>query len=93
MMNFIKRNVFLILLVATFSIGVVSVVATSEVKDSSVTYEKVFIDEGGTAFGAIRELNEEGVDVNELVYYFEKENEVDSAGHIETGFYYVPVLK
>ncbi len=93
MMNFIKKNVFSILLVVTVSVGTMSVIAKSEAEETKVTYDKVFIGEGGTAFGAISDLNEDGVDVNELLYFFEEQNGVDSAGYIETGFYYVPILK
>jgi hypothetical protein len=92
----LKKSVKRALLIAfaglAFSTTVGFVVAASGVNQSDVSYEKVFIGNGSSAYGEIEKRNP-NADVRDLVEFFEEENDIENAAYITEGFYYIPVVK
>lgn len=76
--------------------SVIGIVNSNVIDETEIRYEKVLIGHDGdasSAYGAIEMLNGMEVDKNDLLPFFEEKNKVESAGSIDAGVYYVPVLK
>ena len=68
------------------------VIASNGIDADDVSYKKVFIGDGSSAYGELEKANP-NTDVRDLVEFFEDKNDVAQAGNITEGFYFIPVVK
>jgi hypothetical protein len=88
----VKKGILATAVFGFAAFGVVSHFEATNITESEVVYEEVFIgDSIGTAAEAIKSVNG-NVDYRDLLHLFEDANDVARASEIQAGTYLVPVI-